>query len=354
MNGLGTEGKWYEFSFDYKNIDRHLVMAGIQTASSGAGALVSDPATSKALSTFVQGSLMTLYDYTRGNSLQDSYLNNMNWNGMMVNMSDLGNQMGSMMKKGLDGQKAPASDPEADPFRRADTMLGGLFVSMGRGLGQTGKSITDLIAGSALGSAVGDLYSGSMLDTAVGGLSDGFNYARNTINSGINKVKDWGNTAWKGVKNFAVDTYERAGNWVNNRGFNTDNEIKELFEQSQKEILTVAISDKALASAVQKRDNARDKLKELGIYDEMKQQRDKEIAFEKEVAEALKNFEADASTVKNGIDIDYDKDTGNIKTIIDNSIDGRQKNTYTFNNDSLNLMTGYHQENFNIYCPPPV
>ena len=22
MNGLGTEGKWYEFSFDYKNIDR--------------------------------------------------------------------------------------------------------------------------------------------------------------------------------------------------------------------------------------------------------------------------------------------------------------------------------------------
>ena len=33
MNGLGTEGKWYEFNFDYKNIDRHLVMGGIQTAS---------------------------------------------------------------------------------------------------------------------------------------------------------------------------------------------------------------------------------------------------------------------------------------------------------------------------------
>ena len=127
---------------------------------------------------------------------------------MMVNMSDLGNQMGSMMKKGLDGQKAPASDPEADPFRRADTMLGGLFVSMGRGLGQTGKSITDLIAGSALGSAVGDLYSGSMLDTAVGGVSDGFNFARNTINYGINKVKGWGMNALKGVKDFAVDTYD--------------------------------------------------------------------------------------------------------------------------------------------------
>ena len=83
MNGLGTEGKWYEFNFDYKNIDRHLVMGGIQTASSAAGSLVSDPATSKALSTFEQGSLMTLYDYSRGNSLQGSYLSNMNWDGMM-------------------------------------------------------------------------------------------------------------------------------------------------------------------------------------------------------------------------------------------------------------------------------
>ena len=83
MNGLGTEGKWYEFNFDYKNIDRHLVMGGIQSASSAAGSLVSDPATSKALSTFVQGSLMTLYDYSRGNSLQGSYLSNMNWDGMM-------------------------------------------------------------------------------------------------------------------------------------------------------------------------------------------------------------------------------------------------------------------------------
>ncbi len=25
MNGLGTEGKWYEFSFDYVNIDCHNV-----------------------------------------------------------------------------------------------------------------------------------------------------------------------------------------------------------------------------------------------------------------------------------------------------------------------------------------
>ena len=70
MNGLGTEGKWYEFNFDYKNIDRHLVMGGIQTASSAAGSLVNDPATSKALNTFVQGSLMTLYDYSRGEGVR--------------------------------------------------------------------------------------------------------------------------------------------------------------------------------------------------------------------------------------------------------------------------------------------
>ncbi|MFW5770240.1 MAG: hypothetical protein ACOCX9_02285 [Spirochaetota bacterium] len=42
INGLGTKGKWYEFSFDYKNIDRHLVMVGIQTAGSAFGSKVDD------------------------------------------------------------------------------------------------------------------------------------------------------------------------------------------------------------------------------------------------------------------------------------------------------------------------
>ena len=120
---------------------------------------------------------------------------------MMVNMSDLGNQMGQMMRAGMQKEKAKheneqtgknSSNANHDPFNMADTMLGGIFLSLGGALGQTQRQITDKIAGSALGSAVGDLYSGSMLDTAVGGVSKGFTATRDYINENIETVKDWG------------------------------------------------------------------------------------------------------------------------------------------------------------------